>query len=127
MNKKINVAIVGMGRVGSTFTKKLLEYEDNNISIVAVAEIDENAAGLKFVKERGIKVCSNQQIIAMGDTVDIIFELTGNSEAKRNLRMAMVTSDNSHTVIVPEIMAFFVWNLITEEGHLPDAHVIKGY
>lgn len=124
---KINVAIVGLGRVGSTFLKKLVEFEGKSASIVAVAEKDENALGLKFAVERGIKVCNDQQIVDMGDEVDIIFELTGNNEARRSLRMAMVTSDNAHTVIVPEVVAFFVWNLMTDEDRLPEAHIIEGY
>lgn len=127
MSKKINVALFGLGKVGSTFLNKLVEFDGKTITIVAVAEKDANASGLKIAQDRGIKVYSDQQIIDMGDDVDIIFELTGNSEARRSLRMAMVTSNNSHTVIAPEIMAFFVWNLMTEEENLPEAHIIKGY
>ena len=35
--KKVNVAIVGLGRVGSTFLAKLAEREGQGVSIVAAA------------------------------------------------------------------------------------------
>ena len=127
MNSNMNVAIIGLGRVGNTFLEKLINYEGNGVSIVAVSEKDADAPGMKVAKERGIKVCDDQQILDMGENIDIIFELTGNSEARRNLRMSMVTSKNGHTVIAPETVALFVWNLISKEGVLPDAHTIKGY
>lgn len=127
MGKIINVAIVGLGRVGSTFLKKLVECERKGISIVAVAEKDDNSEGLRLARENGINILGDEQIIALGNKVDIIFDLTGNNEARRSLRMAMVKSSNAHTVIASEIVAFFTWNLIGEEGGLPDAHEVKGY
>jgi len=128
MSKKINIAIVGLGRIGSTFLEKLLEHKGHGVSIAAVAEIDASSPGVELARKHGLAIFQdNAKIIEMGDKIDVIFELTGSHEAKRDLRMAMVQSSNSHTVIAPEIMAFLIWDLIAEGQELPDAHVLKGY
>ena len=128
MSKKINIAIVGLGRVGNTFLEKLLENKGNGISIVAVAELDASSPGVDLARRHGLTIYKDAvSIIAMGDKVDVIFELTGDHSAKRDLRMAMVQSSNSHTMIAPEIMAFLIWDLIAAGRELPDAHGLTGY
>ena len=127
MRNNINIAIVGLGRVGSIFLKKLLEIGREDISIVAVAEKDSDSLMLKLAMERGIKICEDHQIANMGEEVDIIFDMTGDSKSRRSMRMKMLKSCNIHTVIAPEIMAFLIWALLGEEGALPDVHSIKGY
>ncbi|MDT8318388.1 MAG: serine kinase [bacterium] len=128
MSKKINVAIVGLGRIGSTFLEKLLEYKGRGISIVAVAEINAASPGLELARKHGLTIFQDDtEMIDMGDKIDIIFELTGSHKARRDLRMAMVQSSNSHTVIAPEIVAFLIWDLIAKGKELPEAHLLKGY
>jgi predicted dinucleotide-utilizing enzyme len=127
VRSNINIAIVGLGRVGSIFLKKLLEIGREDISIVAVAEKDSDSPMLKLAMERGIKVCDDHQIANMGKEVDIIFDMTGDSKSRRSMRMKMLKSGNIYTVIAPEIMAFLIWALIGEEGALPDVHSTKGY
>lgn len=127
MRNNINIAIIGLGRVGSVFLTKLLEIEGKSISIVAVAEKDSDSPMLKLAMERGIKVCDYHQIVNMEEEVDIIFDMTGDSKSRRSLRMQMLTSGNVHTVIAPEILAFMIWDLVGEEGALPDVHSSKGY
>lgn len=115
MSKNINVAIVGAGRVGHTFLEKLLEFSSKGVTVVALADNNAEAAGMKLGAEKGIKLYDNvQAIVDLGDDVDIIFELTGDSGARRDCRMAMVKSENIHTVIAPETIAFLLWNLVTD-------------
>lgn len=119
MSKEIHVAIVGLGRVGSTFLEKLLDSESKGILIVGAAESDIDSSGSKLARNRGVAVYEDvEDLVKMGDKIDIIFELTGNMEAKKSLRTAMVRTTNSHTVIAPEIMAFFIWDLIADDGDL---------
>ena len=128
MSKRINVAIVGLGRVGSKFLEKLLEHKGHGVSIVAVSELDAASPGVDLARKHGLTIYHDaSKIIAMGDSVDVIFELTGDHSAKRDLRMAMVQSSNAHTVIAPEIVAFLIWDLIAAGKELPDAHDLKGY
>lgn len=124
MSKNINVALVGAGRVGSTVLERLLDYNGKGVTIVGVADKDANAEGLKLASSKGINTYgSSQEIVDLGDKVDVIFELTGDSGARRDCRMAMVKSENIHTVIAPETIAFLLWNIMTEgkEGLGKDA------
>lgn len=115
MSKNINVAIVGAGRVGHTLLEKLLDYNGKGVTIVGVADKDVEAPGVKLASDKGIQIYQTaQQIVDLGDKVDVIFELTGDSGARRDCRMAMVKSENIHTVIAPETIAFLLWNLVTD-------------
>ena len=128
MKKKINVAIIGLGRVGSTFLKKLLLHQSKVISIAAVAEKDLDARGIVMAKKYAIPLYEDiHDIVKMGDGIDVIFDLTGDKLVRQSLRISMVRSRNTHTVIAPEIMAFLLWDLMSKGGKLPDAHAFKGY
>jgi len=128
MAKEINVGIVGLGRVGGTFLEKLLASGKKGVSIVAVAEMNPDSPGSRLAKEKGISVFeSSEELVEMGDKIDIIFELTGNIVAKKSLREAMVRTSNSHTVIAPEIMAFLIWGLISDGGELAVPERKQGY
>lgn len=125
--KDLNVAIVGLGRVGTTFLKKLTEKKRQSVKIIAAAEINQNSPGVKIAKDKGIRVYSNSKdIIALGEGVDIIFDLTGNSEARKALRDGLAQSGNQNTVVAPEVVAFFIWDLMGDEGFI-DVHNKKGY
>ena len=127
MSKNVNVAIVGLGKVGGTFLEKLLDYNGKGITIKGVSETNDDAPGLKLAKDKGIPIFKEcAMLIGLGEELDIIFELTGNPEARRTFRMAMVKSNNSHTAIVPEMMAHLIWNIIGEDGALP-SHDNTGY
>jgi len=124
MSKNINVAIVGVGRVGKTLLEKLLDHNGKGVTIVGVADKNPDAVGRKLALEKGIKTYdSSEDIVNLGDKVDVIFELTGDSGARRDCRMAMVKSENIHTVIAPETIAFLMWNIMTggAEGMSGDA------
>lgn len=128
MEKNIKIVIVGLGRIGSTFLAKLVENKRSSVSIVAVAEIDPEAPGLKIARDNGIAVFDDpDRIVDMGEEVDVIFDLTGNIEARRSLRGGMVRTANTRTVIVPEVIASLIWELIAEGDLLPDSHLLKGY
>ncbi len=115
MSKNINVAIVGAGRVGKTLLEKLLEFEGKGVTVVALADNNPEAVGITLGREKGISIYDDvQKIVDLGDKVDVIFELTGDSGARRDCRMAMVKSENIHTVIAPETIAFLLWNLVTD-------------
>lgn len=57
----------------------------------------------------------------MGDSVDIIFDLTGNAETRQALRKGMMDSNNNHTVIAPEIMAQLLWMFFGTDMELPQS------
>jgi glyceraldehyde-3-phosphate dehydrogenase/erythrose-4-phosphate dehydrogenase len=118
--KELRVAIVGLGRVGNTFLQQLAEREGHGIKVVAVAENNDSSPGIQFAQNRGISVYSDfKEIVKMGDAVDVIFELTGDRFAKMELRGELAKSGNTHTVIAPEVLAFFIWDLIAVGKQFP--------
>lgn len=116
MDGQINVAIIGLGRVGSTFIKKLNNFASRGISIVAVVEKSNDSPGLAFAREKGISILSHESdIVEMGDKVDVIFNLTGSTVVERSMKLAQVRKGNSHTVIVSRSVAELMWRLVTDE------------
>ena len=117
---KQNIAIIGLGRVGAVFLGAMLQKKQE-INLVCVAERGETP-GKATALANGVKVATLDDIVAMGDQVDIIFELTGVRETRRELREKLLTHNNAHTVIASETIARLIGSLIGNAG-LP---VIEG-
>lgn len=128
MIKEVKIAIVGLGRVGSLFLQKLTEQNSSGVKLIAVVEARADAPGVKIAEEKRIKIYSEiQDIVRLGDTVDVIFDLTGSVEARRILRSGLAASNNRHTVVAPEVVAFLIWGLIASGEAFPESHAISGY
>ncbi len=126
--KEVRVAIIGLGDVGSTFLAKLAEKGSQGVKIVAAAEVNQSAPGIATAKDNGIEVLSDsKEVVAMGESVDIIFDLTGSADAKRALRSELARSGNQHTVLAPEVVAFLMWDLMGGGAELSTKHESKGY
>jgi homoserine dehydrogenase len=126
--KALNVAIAGLGRVGSTFLKKLLEKKSDSVNIVAAADIDKDAPGVKIAKENGIIVYNDgKEVARLGEEIDIIFDFMGNYHEKMALRGELALSDNQNTVVAPEVISFLIWDLIGGKEEFPELHLRKGY
>ena len=121
----IQIAVVGLGRVGGRFLEVLLDTGSPGMSICAVAESGETE-GRRLAQDNGIPVESMDDIIARGDQVDVIFDLTGQPQVRQMLRDGMQSSGNRHTVVAPEVMAHLSWAMLTREAP-PDVHGSTGY
>lgn len=120
------IAIVGLGRVGSVFLEELLRQESKDIAVVAVAENGETP-GKALAKSHNIPVLDTDAIIAKGDGVDILFDLTGSAAVRKELREKLMADNNRHTVIATESIARLIWSLISSEAALPNVHGKSGY
>lgn len=117
MEDNINIAIVGLGRVGTTFLKKLFDYRERGISIIAVTEKNDGSPGLEFAAQKGILIVADKDnITAMGGKADVIFNLTGDPSIERTMRLAQVKMGNHKTVVVSTVMASLLWKLISEKA-----------
>ncbi|MBI5874555.1 MAG: hypothetical protein HZB81_01695 [Deltaproteobacteria bacterium] len=127
--KEVKTAIVGLGKVGSTFLKKLLERERQGIKVIAVAEQTKDVPGMKLAKDKGIKIYgSPDELLSIGEELDVIFDLTGNADARKALRNSLARTGNQHTVIAPEVIAFLVWDLISQGSEeFPESGAKRGY
>ncbi|MEJ7620837.1 MAG: serine kinase [Aquificaceae bacterium] len=114
--RRINVAIAGLGRVGSQFLDALLSVRSENVRVIAVAEPREDLQSVKLAKEKGIAYFrdARSMLESLEDSIDVLFELTGDAVVKSDLHEILVKTGNKKTVIVPEPVAYLIWSLITE-------------
>ena len=130
MSKNINVALVGLGRIGQQFAMSLASHikeGDKPISIIAVAEQDPNSEVAKRFGDEGVSVFTDaSEIAALGDHLDIIFDLTGVPAVRQALREKLQEMDNRNTVIVPEVFARVLWSFLEDDTELA-APVRNGY
>lgn len=114
--QRINVAIAGLGRVGSQFLDALLSVRSDNVRVIAVAEPREDLQSVKLAKEKGIAYFrdARSMLESLEDSIDVLFELTGDAIVKSDLHEILVKTGNKKTVIVPEPVAYLIWSLITE-------------
>jgi glyceraldehyde-3-phosphate dehydrogenase/erythrose-4-phosphate dehydrogenase len=115
------IAIIGLGRIGSSFLLQMLQKRCRGLNVVCVAETCDTP-GRRQAVEAGIKVKTLDEIVALGNGVDVIFDLTGLTEVRRELRDKLVASGNRHTVIASESIVRVFWALISQDA-LP---VIEG-
>lgn len=120
-----DVALVGLGEVGGRFLEEMLRVRHRGINIACAAQLSETP-GKRMAREAGIPLVTVDEIVALGDTIDVIFDLSGNPEVRKELRAKMRVTGNIHTIIAPEIVARIMWAVMTEE-HLADIHDDKGY
>lgn len=121
-----SIAIVGLGRVGSVFLEGLLDHAADGINVVAVSE-QGDTPGKKLAQAKGIPVVDIDALIAKGDSIDILFDLTGAMSVRKELRDKMAASNNRHTLIATEAVAQLIWSLIPHEASLPNVHAKVGY
>ncbi|MFP4696045.1 homoserine dehydrogenase [Thiohalospira sp.] len=121
-----NIAIVGLGRVGTVFLQRMLARREEGVNIVRVAQLSKTD-GLKMAEEAGLATGTIDDIVAEGSAVDIIFDLTGSPEVRQQLREKLAAAGNRHTVIAPESVARLMWTLMGAGEELPEVHAGGGY
>lgn len=110
-----NIAIIGSGSTGEMFLTKMLQLKPRGVNVVGVY----NREGLELnsiAEETGIKRLSLQEMVDLGEELDIIFDLSGKPEIRSELRKTLFSSNNLHTVIAPESVAQVIWTLMDEQG-----------
>lgn len=116
-----NIAIIGLGRIGSAFLNEMLGKTGHGINLVCVSEVFDTP-GKARAEQANLKIVHLDEIVALGDRIDIIFDLTGIQEVRKELRAKLVATNNQHTIIASETIARLIWALIAEH-ELP---VIEG-
>jgi homoserine dehydrogenase len=116
--KKIRVALLGLGQRGQTFAENFLEQIQLHkapIEIVAVADHHtDSAVALGFSQNRVPVFREAIEVANLGDKVDIIFDLTGNSRTRQELRLKLLETRNAHTVIATEMIVDLLWCFFDE-------------
>lgn len=119
------IAIVGLGRIGSTVFEQMQGRQRQGIEITCVCE-QNDTPGRGKAKKAGVPVLTIDQIVEKGDAVDMIFDMTGMPRVRKELREKLFASNNKHTVVVPENVAYLIWALLSGD-HVPDKDHRSGY
>lgn len=109
-----NIALVGLGRIGSAFLQEISNKRERGVNVLLAAEVSDTPGKAQAIKA-GIRIATLQEITASGTRLDIIFDLTGNPEVRKQLREGLAMHNNQHTVIAPESVARLIWSLISDE------------
>lgn len=123
---KQNIAIIGLGRVGSAFLGEILRLQERGINLAYAVECADTPGKAQAIAA-GIQMLTIDKMIALGDKVDVIFDLTGNRDVRKELRKKLVATNNEHTVIASETVARVIWALITHEELVVDKNKKMGY
>ena len=113
--KQPRIAIIGLGRIGSSFLLQMLQKKCHGLTIACVAE-PVDTPGRRQAIEAGLELKTLDETVALGDGVDVIFDLTGLGEVRRELRDKLVASGNRHTVIASESIVRVFWALISPDS-----------
>jgi hypothetical protein len=128
MKKPIRVALVGMGKTGQVFAEHFQKSRERGVplEIVAVSGVPEGPAASDW-SYRGTRVYKDAcEITALGDQVDIIFDLSGDRAMRQQLRLALLKNQNVQTVLVSETIARLMWFCLGETAE-PPLPVSDGY
>jgi homoserine dehydrogenase len=113
MSKKTRIAILGLGKIGEAFAENLLAKIQEHripIEIVAVADHHHDSPVALGFAQNGVKVFKDAlDVVKLGEDVDIIFDLIGNSKVSQELRLRLIESRNRHSMIAPEKFAQLLW------------------
>lgn len=115
------IAIIGLGRIGSAFLSQMLQKRSQGIELVCAAEAADTP-GRQLAAKSGVALKTLDEVVALGNGVDVIFDLTGLPQVRRELRDKLVAAKNAHTVIASESIVRVIWALISQDA-LP---VIQG-
>ena len=124
--EKQSIAIVGLGSVGSAFLAELLGQSNNGVGIIAVVE-RADTPGRALAKANGIRNVSIDELVAMGDGLDILFDLTHEAAVRKELREKLRVSGNRHTIVATENIARMILALISSGVDLPKVNTNTGY
>lgn len=108
-----NIAIIGLGRIGSEFLNEMLGKTGRGINLACVSEVNDTP-GKERAHQANLKIVTLDEVVAMGSRIDIIFDLTGIQEVRTELRTKLAASNNHHTIIASETIARLIWALIAD-------------
>lgn len=118
MKDTIRVALLGLGDIGEAFAEQFLAKIQEHgapVEIVAVADHHPDSPVALGFSQSGVPVFSDAlEVTSLGDKIDIIFDLTGNSRLRQELRLKLIETRNQHTVIATEVLARLLWHFFEQ-------------
>ena len=121
-----NIAIIGLHDLGTEFFRAMIDLKDRGVNVLSVSEIS-FTEGVQYAQDLGIGNISINEVVEMGDKLDIIFDLSNNRETRKELRKELFSSNNLHTVIAPESVARLMYTMIGDKSLPETASAKPGY
>ncbi len=110
-NKTFRIAVIGAGETGTPLLQKLLEAPF--VELLGVADLDPEAPGIRLVRARGVTTTTDfMELARLGETVDVLIDVTGAPKVREALRQHMQDSGNHHTLIVHEVVVQLLLSLL---------------
>lgn len=81
---KTNIIVVGAGKGGNAVINLL--HNDEAINILYVADVDNDAPGMKLARELGIPTSTDYRNILNKDGLDLIINTTGSDEVQKDIQ-----------------------------------------
>lgn len=97
----IKIAILGLGRLGGLFLERLAGFGDAGPHIVCAVDTGDRA-GRQKADALGIALVGIDELVRLGEDIDIIFALTDDTTTLAQLRHALTDGANRHTQILSE-------------------------
>lgn len=124
--QKQNIAIIGLNNVGTEFFKAMVNLKDKGVNVLGVSE-KVFTEGTKLAQELGIKNLTIEELVDLGESVDVIFDLSSDRNIRKDLRKTLFSSQNQHTVIAPESVARLMYTMIGKEPLPAGSNTNIGY
>lgn len=99
----------------------MLARSGHGVELVGVAETGDTP-GRQQAVDAGLHIATLDEIIGLGNGIDILFDLTGIPAVRREIREKLMAQGNHHTVVASETIARLIWTLTTDD----DLPVIAG-
>lgn len=113
----INVGIVGAGKGGGAVLKAMEGLPD--VRVVGIADLNEDAPGMKLARERGIKTFRDCLELLHLSNLDIIVEATGNPKVQELLH---ANKPEGSTIVDSHVARLMMIMVDSKEEMLKELH-----
>lgn len=104
------IVVIGAGDTGTPLLQQLLGAPF--VRVLGVADLNLDQPGIALARALDVPVTSDyMELVALGEAVDIIIDVTGVPQVREQLRRHMVVSGNEHTLIMHESIALLMMSL----------------
>ncbi len=112
--RNTNIAIVGLEHQGELLLEWLIGCGDEGPNIVCAVAM-KSGAGRHRADARGIALVDFDRLIRLSDGIDIVFDLSGDSELRVRVHQALAACGNHHTQILSARALRMIGLLQTEQ------------
>lgn len=116
--KLLRVAIVGGGKRSSELLE-MVALGELKTEVIGVADIDQNAPGIKLAKEKGIYTTSDYKEFYKLEGLDLIIELTGDQRIYEDINQ----TKPPYVQVVGYLGARLLWDVVSDQRRAKDDYL----